>query len=214
LTMEKIRIAIIDDHDLFREGIALVLSQIDGFEVVFSTPDGNCFIGELASTDVDVALMDIDMPALSGALTTEKALDVKPGLKVIALSMFSDTGHYTQMIQAGVKGFILKKANKFELEQAILAVHRGGTCFSQEILQKLAFRYNGKTLAEDELTTREMEIMVLICQGHTSQEISERLHISAKTVETHRSNLFLKAGVRNVAGLIAWAVRNQYYSIR
>ena len=213
MIMEKIRIAVIDDHDLFREGIILVLSQIDGFEVVFSTSDGNRFVEALAETPVDVALMDIEMPELSGALTTQKALEVKPELKVIALTMFSDTGHYTQMIQAGARGFILKKANKFELEQAILSVHRGGNCFSQEILQKLAFRYNGKSGGEEELTTREVEIMVLICQGHTSQEISERLHISAKTVETHRSNLFLKAGVRNVAGLIAWAVRNQYYSI-
>jgi DNA-binding NarL/FixJ family response regulator len=214
LTMEKIRIAIIDDHDLFREGISLVLSQIEGFEVTFSTPDGNRFVEELARTGVDVALMDIEMPALSGALTTERALAVKPDLKVIALTMFSDAGHYTQMIQAGARGFILKKSNKFELEQAILSVHRGGTCFSQEILQKLAFRYTGRGPADEELTTREVEIMVLICDGLTSQEISERLHISTKTVETHRSNLFLKAGVRNVAGLIAWAVRNQFYTIR
>jgi DNA-binding NarL/FixJ family response regulator len=214
LIMNTIRIAIIDDHDLFREGIILVLSQIDGFEVVFNSSDGNRFVDALSVTEVDVALMDIEMPALSGALTTEKALSVKPDLKVIALTMFSDTGHCTQMIQAGVKGFILKKANKFELEQAILAVYRSGTCFSQELLQKMALRYSGKNSGDNELTTREVEIMVLICQGLTSQEISERLHISAKTVETHRCNLFLKAGVRNVAGLIAWAVRNQYYSIQ
>ncbi|MCX6286177.1 MAG: response regulator transcription factor [Bacteroidetes bacterium] len=211
--MEKIRIAVIDDHDLFREGIILVLSQIEGFEVVFNTSNGKLFVEALAGTDVDVALMDIEMPAISGALTTEKALEVKPALNIIALTMYSDTGHYTQMIQAGVKGFILKKANKFELEQAILTVQRGGSYFSQEILQQLAFRYNGKTTGDQELTTRETEIMVLICQGLTSQEISERLHISAKTVETHRSNLLLKCGVRNVAGLIAWAVRNRYYSI-
>jgi DNA-binding NarL/FixJ family response regulator len=214
LIMNTIRIAIIDDHDLFREGIILVLSQIDGFEVVFNSSDGNRLVDALSATEVDVALVDIEMPALNGALTTEKALSVKPDLKVIALTMFSDTGHYTQMIQAGVKGFILKKANKFELEQAILAVHRGGTCFSQEILQKMAFRYSGKNAGDDELTIREVEIMVLICQGHTTQEISERLYISAKTVETHRCNLFFKAGVHNVAGLIAWAVRNQYYSIQ
>jgi len=211
--MEKIRLAIIDDHNLFREGIVLVLNQIDGIEVVFDTSDGNRFVEALHETEVDVALMDIEMPVIGGALTTEKALKVKPDLKVIALTMFSDTGHYTQMIQAGVKGFILKKANKFELEQAIREVHKGGACFSQEILQKLAFRHQGKTKGSEELTTREMEIMVLICQGFTSQEISERLYISSKTVETHRANLFLKADVRNVAGMIAWAIRNQFYSV-
>jgi DNA-binding NarL/FixJ family response regulator len=211
--MEKIRLAIIDDHNLFREGILLVLNQIDGIEVVYDTSDGNRFVEALHEMAVDVALMDIEMPAIGGALTTEKALKVKPDLKVIALTMFSDTGHYTQMIQAGVKGFILKKANKFELEQAIREVDRGGAYFSQEILQKLAFRHHGKTTGAEELTTREMEIMVLICQGFTSQEISERLYISSKTVETHRTNLFLKADVRNVAGLIAWAIRNQFYAV-
>lgn len=211
--MEKIRIAIIDDHDLFREGVILVLNQIDGFEVVYDTSDGNRFVEALEQTAVDVALMDIEMPVISGALATENALKVKPDLRVIALTMFSDTGHYTQMIQAGVKGFILKKVNKFELEQAIRTVYSGGTYFSQEILQKLAFRYKGSAIGMEELTNREMEIMVLICQGFTSQEISERLYISSKTVETHRTNLFLKAEVRNVAGLITWAIRNQFYSI-
>ncbi len=212
--MEHIRIAIIDDHDLFREGIMLVLNQIDGFEVVYDTHDGNRFVAALGTTQVDVALMDIEMPAIGGSLVTEKALKAQSNLKVIALTMFSDTGHYTQMIQSGVKGFILKKANKFELEQAIRAVHSGGTYFSQEILQKLAFRYAGRTPGDEELTTRELEVMMLICQGHTSQEISERLHISCKTVETHRSSLFLKAGVRNVAGLIMWAIKNLYYTVK
>lgn len=211
--MEKIRLAIIDDHNLFREGLLLVLNQIDGIEVVYDTSDGNRFVQALREMEVDVVLMDIEMPVIGGAPTTEMALKVKPDLKVIALTMFSDTGHYTQMIQAGVKGFILKKANKFELEQAIREVHRGGAYFSQEILQKLAFRHQGKSAGTEELTLREMEIMVLICQGFTSQEISERLHISCKTVETHRTNLFLKADVRNIAGLIAWAIRNQLYSI-
>ena len=211
--MEKIRLAIIDDHNLFREGILLVLNQIDGIKVVYDTSDGNRFVEALHEMEVDVALMDIEMPAIGGALTTGRALKVKPELKVIALTMFSDTGHYTQMIQAGVKGFILKKANKFELEQAIREVHGGGTYFSQEILQKLAFRHQGKTTGPEELTIREMEIMVLICQGFTSQEISQRLYISSKTVETHRANLFLKADVRNVAGLISWAIRNQFYSV-
>jgi DNA-binding NarL/FixJ family response regulator len=212
--MKKIRIAIIDDHDLFREGIMMVLNQIDGFEVVYDTCDGQKFIGALKTIEVDVALMDIEMPAMDGAIVTENALKIRPDLKVIALTMFSDTGHYTQMIQAGVKGFILKKANKFELEQAIRAVNSGGTYFSQDILQKLAFRYKGRNPGEENLTTRELEIMVLICQGFTSQEIADRLHISCKTVETHRSSLFLKAGVRNVAGLIMWAIKNLYFTVQ
>jgi DNA-binding NarL/FixJ family response regulator len=211
--MAEIQIAVIDDHDLFREGIRLVLNQIEGFNVAYDTSNGNQFIEILDKTRIDIALMDIEMPVINGIQTTRKALQFKPELKVIALTMFSDTGHYMQMIQAGVKGFILKKANKFELEQAILTIHQGGNYFSQDILQKLAFQYSDKTTGNDRLTGRETEIMVMICQGLTSQEISDHLHISIKTVETHRSNILLKAEVKNTAGLIVWAIKNQYYTI-
>jgi DNA-binding NarL/FixJ family response regulator len=200
--MAEIQIAVIDDHDLFREGIKLVLNQVEGFHVIYDTSNGNQFVEMLDRIKIDIALMDIEMPVINGIQTTIKALQLKPDLKVIALTMFSDTGHYMKMIQAGVKGFILKKANKFELEQAILAVHQGGNYFSQDIIRKLAFQYSDKTTGNDRLTGREIEIMVMICQGMTSQEISDHLHISCKTVETHRSNIFLKSSVKNTAGLI------------
>lgn len=212
--MMDIKIAVIDDHELFREGLKLVLNQVEGFSVVFDTPNGYRFLETLENLPVDIVLMDIQMPGINGIETTEQALRLKPGLPVIALTMFSDTGHYLQMIQAGVKGFILKKANKFELEQAILTVFRGGNYFSQEILQKMAVRFSDQVPDKDQLTGREIEIITMICQGLTSQEISERLFISVKTVETHRSNIFLKAGVKNVAGLIMWAIKNNYYSVQ
>ncbi len=211
--MSKIHIAVIDDHDLFREGIRLVLNQIEGFHVVYDTSNGNQFVEILGTTEIDIVLMDIEMPLINGIQTTIKAIQLKPDLKVIALTMFSDTGHYMQMIQAGVKGFILKKANKFELEQAILAVHQGGNYFSQEIIRKLAFQYSDKAMDNNRPTSREIEITVMICQGLTTQQIADRLHISCKTVETHRSNIFLKAGVKNTAGLIVWAIKNQYYTV-
>jgi DNA-binding NarL/FixJ family response regulator len=212
--MKDINIAVIDDHDLFREGIKLVLNQVEGFNVVFDTSDGNLFLEKIPDIQADIVLMDIDMPVINGVLVTEKALKINPDLKIIALSMFSDTGHYMQMIHAGVKGFILKKANKFELEQAIRTICEGGNYFSQEILQKLAFHFTERPNDRDHLTGREIEIIIMICQGMTSQEISDKLFISSKTVETHRSNIFLKAGVRNIAGLIIWAIKNNYYWIK
>ncbi|MHC1707299.1 MAG: response regulator [Bacteroidales bacterium] len=211
--MNKINIAVIDDHDLFREGVTLLLEQIEGFSVVYDDSDGMRFLDALDKIAVDIVLMDIEMPVINGVQTSEKALQKKPELKIIALSMFSDTGHYLQMINAGVKGFLLKKANKYELEQAIITVYNGSSYFSQEIIRKLAYQYSDKNSNSDQLTTRELEITVMICQGLTTQEISDRLNIAAKTVETHRSNIFLKAGVKNTAGLIVWAVKNQYYSI-
>lgn len=211
--MDEIQIAVIDDHDLFREGIKLVLNQIEGFNVVFDASDGNKFVESLNQIRVDIALMDIEMPGINGIQTTLNALKVKPELKVIALTMFSDTGHYTQMIQAGVKGFLLKKTNKYELQQAITTVYQGGSYFSQEILKKLAYQYVNHGSVNNNLTSRELEIMVMICQGLTTQEISDKLYISNKTVESHRSNIFIKSNVRNSAGLIVWAIKNQYFTV-
>jgi DNA-binding NarL/FixJ family response regulator len=211
--MSGIRIAIVDDHDLFREGIKLVLNQIEEFNVVFDTSDGNRFVEALDNIQFDIVLMDIEMPAINGIQTTHLSLNAKPDLKIIALTMFSDTGHYTQMIQAGVRGFILKKANKFELQQAITTVYQGGNYFSQEIMRKLAYQFSNYARGSETLTSRELEIIQLICQGFTSQEISEKLHISNKTVETHRFNIFQKANVKNTAGLIIWAIKNQYFTV-
>ena len=211
--MDEINIVVIDDHDLFREGIKLVLNQIEGFNVVFDTSDGNIFVEALNKIKVDIVLMDIEMPAINGIQVTINALKVKSELKVIALTMFSDTGHYTQMIKAGVKGFILKKTNKYELQQAITTVYQGGSYFSQDILKKLAYQYVNHGSGSENLTSRELEILIMICQGFTTQEISDKLHISNKTIETHRSNIFIKSNVRNTAGLIVWAIKNQYFTV-
>jgi DNA-binding NarL/FixJ family response regulator len=211
--MSEIQIAIVDDHDLFREGLKLVLNQIESFSVVFDTSDGNRFIEILGKIQPDIVLMDIEMPVINGIQTTIKSLNAKPDLKIIALTMFSDTGHYTQMIQAGVRGFILKKANKFELQQAITTVYQGGNYFSQDIMKKLAYQYANHVSGNETLTSRELEIIQSICRGFTSQEISDKLHISNKTVETHRFNIFHKANVKNTAGLIIWAIKNQYFTV-
>lgn len=208
-----IRIAIIDDHDLFREGLRLVLGQIEDFDVVFDTSNGGLFIEFLQHSIPDVVLMDINMPIIDGVETTEKALEMHPELKVIALTMFADTTHYTQMITAGVKGFILKKSNKNELQQAITMVNSGGNYFSQEIIQKLAFQTVNSNAGNDSLTSREMDILHWVCTGLTTQEIAEKLFISTKTVEVHRNNILHKADVRNSAELIIWSVKNNYFSI-
>ena len=211
--MNEIRLAVIDDHDLFREGIKLVLGQIDGLEVVYDTSDGYQFVEALEKIRVDIALMDIEMPVLNGAQTTIKALQVQPDLKVIAHTMFSDTGHYTQMIHAGVKGFILKKSGKLELQWAINNVHQGYNYFSQDIMKKLDYQNVIQASATDRLNAREMEVMLLICKGLTTQEISDNLFIPFNAAEKHRSNILLKSGVGNTAGLIVWAIKNQYFTI-
>ncbi len=211
--MNRIKIAIVDDHDLFREGLSLVLGQIEKFVVIFDTSNGNLFLEFLQTSIPDVVLMDINMPVIDGIETTRKALEINPNLKIIALTMFSDTMHYTQMIQAGIKGFILKKSNKFELQQAICAVFAGGNYFSQEILQKMAFQSVNFPNTTDKFTQREMDVLNLVCKGLTSHEISEKLFISAKTVEVHRNNIFNKAEVRNSSELIVWAIKHEYFTV-
>ncbi len=210
--MKRIDIAVVDDHDLFREGIMLVLGQIPEFHVMFDASDGESFLEKLGTHCPDVVLMDINMPRMDGTAATTQALSLHPDLKIIALTMFSDHLHYSQMIQAGVKGFMLKKGNKQELQQAIIEVFRGGVYFSQEILQTWAFRVFGKD-KEQQLTPRELDVLGLVCSGLTSPEIADRLFISFKTVEGHRTNIFQKTGVRNTAELILWAIRNDYLTI-
>lgn len=212
--MHEITIALVDDHDLFRDGIQLVLNQIPGFKVIFDTSSGFDFIEFIQSARPEITLMDIEMPRMGGIEVTTRALEIAPELKIIALTMFTDEMHYVQMLKAGVMGFILKKSNKHQLQQAIEVVYKGGTYFSQEIIQRLASQtFNRKTNLEEHLSDREKEVLDLICKGSTTKEIAENLFLSMKTVEVHRTNILRKAKVRNVAELIIWAIRNNLISI-
>jgi DNA-binding NarL/FixJ family response regulator len=211
---KKIDIAIVDDHELFRDGLKLVISQIEDFNVCNESSGGKEFLAYIShGTYPDVVLMDVNMPEMNGIETTEKALKIAPGLKVIALTMHKDESYYMQMISAGAKGFVLKKSGKYELQQAINEVYSGGNYFSSDIMQKMTFRLINPHTDDDKLTKREKEILKLICNGLSSNEISEKLFISPKTVEVHRTNIFRKTNVKNTARLVIWAVKNNIYSI-
>jgi len=209
-----VNIAIVDDHDLFRQGLILVLGQVDEFNVIGDFRSGDDFLGALESLPVDVVLMDINMSGTNGIEATRLALKIKPLLKVIALTMFIEDSYYLQMIDAGARGFILKKAGKYELIQAIQEVNKGGSFFSQEILQRMAYNsINKDTDDPEQLSKRELEVLQLVCRGLSTKEISEDLFISHKTVEVHRSNLLRKANLKNVAQLIIWAIKRDYFSV-
>jgi len=213
--MNKINIAIIDDHDLFREGITLIVNQIGNFNVVFDSNNGNHFLEYLNDNPLpDITLMDIQMPIIDGINTTREAIKLYPDIKIIALTLFSDTYHYKKMIEAGARGFMLKNAQKQELQLAIEQVASGRQYISQEILQKLAFQAGETNNFEDQLSKRESQILELICHGYTTRQIGEKLCISPKTVEGHRSNIFSKTNVSNLAELIMWAIKNNYISFQ
>lgn len=131
-----IRVAVVDDHELFREGLVLVLNQMDDVDVCANFGSGLDFLNAIDGLNIDLVLMDINMEAMNGIETTQKLKAIKPDVKVIAVTMYTEDSYYMQMINAGAHGFVLKKAGKYELAQAIHEIHKGGNYFSQEILQK------------------------------------------------------------------------------
>ncbi|MCU0456842.1 MAG: response regulator transcription factor [Bacteroidales bacterium] len=213
--MEKIRIIIADDHQLFRNGLKLLLNSFPGFEVTGEASNGNEFLEVIKNTDAEIALMDINMPEMDGIEATRKGIKIKPGLSIIALSMYGEEEYYYKMVDAGARGFLLKDSDISEVKEAILTVVRGGSFFSQELLhhviQKIKHREQETKSAN--LSKREREILAKICEGLSNQEIAEALFISKRTVDKHRANLLGKTNSKNTASLILFAIKNKLIEI-
>jgi DNA-binding NarL/FixJ family response regulator len=213
--MEKIRIIIADDHQLFRNGLKILLNSIPDFEVTGEASNGEEFLKLLKTLQADIALMDINMPEMDGIEATRKSLKVCPDLRIIALSMYGEEEYYYKMVDAGAKGFLLKDSDISEVKEAILAVSKGGSYFSQELLyhviQKIKHREHESKTAN--LSKREKEILAKICEGLSNQEIADALFISKRTVDKHRANLLGKTNSKNTASLILFAIRNKLIEI-
>jgi DNA-binding NarL/FixJ family response regulator len=208
-----INLIIVEDHTLFREGIKSLLSNFNDMKVVAEFANGKEFCDHLSFVEADIVLMDIEMPLMNGLIATQKAKELKPELQIIALSMYSDQKYYYEMIKAGISGFVLKEASTIELEKAIRDVYSGLGFFSPKILQKTLVNIHDldnkkNKLDELQLTEREIEVLELICQGLSNNEISDKLCLSAKTIESHKSKLFLKTNTKNTAALIIYAIKN------
>ncbi|MFC0878259.1 response regulator [Saccharicrinis sp. FJH2] len=209
--MKSLSVIIVDDHQLFREGLKLLLKSLPDTGIVEEASDGREFLDYLKSgNQPDIVFMDIEMPGLNGIETTKEALRIKSELNIIALSMYSDENYYTQMIDAGVKGFILKNSGIQEVKMAIDYISEGKTYFAQEILDCLLKQLKPKQEQASplSLTEREEEILHLICNGLSNQEIADKLKISKRTVDKHRENLLSKSGSNNTAGLVVFAIKN------
>lgn len=213
--MEKTRIIIADDHQLFRNGLKILLNAFPEFEVAGEASNGEEFLRVLKNTKAEIALMDINMPEMDGIEATRKGLRFCPEISIIALSMYGEEEYYYKMVDAGVKGFILKDSNISEVKEAILTVRKGGSYFSQELLyhviQKIKHRESESKSAN--LSKREKEILVKICEGLSNQEIAETLFISKRTVDKHRANLLGKTNSKNTASLILFAIKNKLIEI-
>jgi DNA-binding NarL/FixJ family response regulator len=205
-----------DDHRIFRDALKFVLAQSNLLNVVGEATNGNELLEILDTCTPDLILMDISMPGLDGIDTTREAIKRYPGLKIIALSMYSDEMYYYKMLEAGAQGFLLKESGSEELFKAIFMVLDGENYFSNQILCKIIRDFLEERDAREitfkkevKLSKRENEILKLICKGFSNNEIASTLGISRRTIEGHRSSLLDKTGVKNSVHLALYAKRNQ-----
>ena len=207
--MERLKIILVDDHTLFRNGLRGLLYRSEACRVVAEAGSGEEFLELLPRTEADVVFMDFSMPGIDGAEATERALLVRPGLKIITLSMFGDESYYSRMVEAGAKGFLLKDSDIGEVLEAVETVAAGGSYFSARLLASIAHRMRTREAEADEpLSAREREILVAVCRGLSNQEIADELFISKRTVDKHRANILEKTGCKNTASLVVYAIRN------
>jgi two-component system NarL family response regulator len=204
-----LRILLVDDHAMLREGLRSILRAESDVEVVGEAADGNSAI-ELARTLApDIVVMDVGMPDLNGMEATRRIRAGSPGTRVIALSTHSDRRYVLGMLEAGAAGYVVKVSAYDELRQAVRTVAGGRVYLSPQIADVVLAAHvaTSPTGAAKLLGSREREVLQLIAEGHRSPEIARRLHISAHTVETHRRNLMQKLGLHSVADLTRYAIR-------
>ncbi|MDT8400786.1 MAG: response regulator transcription factor [Bacteroidales bacterium] len=213
--MNKIKILLADDHQLFRNGLKILLDAFDEFEVSGEACNGEEVLKIIENTECNIVLMDIDMPLMDGIEASRRALEINPGLKIIALSMYGEEEYYQRMVEAGAKGFILKDSDITEVKDAILTVYQGGNYFSQELLQHVIQKIKSRETEtrHANLSKREKEILLKICEGLSNQEIADTLFISKRTVDKHRANLLSKTQSKNTASLILYAIKNKIIEV-
>ena len=205
--MEIIGIIIADDHVIFRKGLRTVLNEIPFIKVFAEASDGHDLLNILKKHSADIILMDINMPGINGIEATKKVIEKYPQTEVIALTMHEEIGYFNKMIEAGAKGFLLKKTNKEQLETAIKAVFHGETYFSEEFVITAQPNIPQNKLDID-ISEREKEVLKFIAKGYSNQEIAEKLFLSKRTVDGHKARLFEKTGAKNAPNLIMFAIKN------
>ena len=205
-----IRIALVDDHSLFRRGLKVLLASHADFEVVAEASSGEEFLALLDAARPDVVFMDYSMGGMNGAEATERALERMPELKVISLTMFGDNAYYSRMATSGARGFLLKDSEFDEVVEAVRTVCDGGNYFSALLLESLSQSLHSVADVDerDMLSEREIEILVGICQGLSTQEIADKHFISKRTVDKHRANILEKSGCKNTASLVVYAIKS------
>jgi len=201
---------LVDDHGLVRKGIRRLLDDTRGIRVVAEAADGEQAISQVRQQRPDVVLMDVSMPGIGGLEATRKITRVSPAIKVIAVTVHNDDPFPARLLEAGAAGYITKGCAVAEIIEAIRSVHSGGQYLSPDVAQKLALSLvnNRSTTGMEELTPREVQVMLMIVAGESNREISEKLCLSPKTTSTYRGRLFEKLGIENDVELTRFAIRH------
>jgi RNA polymerase sigma factor (sigma-70 family) len=215
----KIRVLVVDDHAIIREGLRVMLGNQPDMEVVGVAANGREAIQLVDKQDPDIAVIDLSMPELNGVEAIQQMMPRHPHLRVVVLSIHETKPYVYRALKAGAKGYLVKETAGLEVVDAVRAVQRGERYLSQSIsdllttesFQKLESLIDVSPL--EALSPREREVLQLVAEGKTSQEIAERLYISPKTVDTYRSRLMHKIGVDDVPGLVRFAIQHGVISL-
>ena len=206
-----IRVMIVDDHELVREGIKRLLADVDGIDVIAEAADGESAV-KLARQDTpDVVLLDVNMPGMGGLEATKKLQRIDANLKILAVSAHSDEPYPSRVLQAGANGYVTKGAEVDEMVKAIKLVHTGKRYISPEVAQQLALKHlsDEGDSPFDLLSEREMQVMIMITSGQRVNDISEQLHLSPKTVNSYRYRIFEKLNVNSDVELTHLAIKHK-----
>jgi len=212
---KPLKLALVDDHNLFREGLCFLLNNQTEKQEIREASNGQELLNLLSVWQADIILMDIEMPVMNGIEATKEVMRKYANIKIIALSMHANENYYSEMINAGAKAFLLKNSSFEEVQQAIITVMEGKNFFSPEILESIIKNLNRKNNhpPKSDLTNREIEILYNICKGLSNQEIGEILFISKRTVDKHRENILLKTQSKNTASLVIYAIKNHIFEV-
>ncbi|MCE5185549.1 MAG: response regulator transcription factor [Planctomycetaceae bacterium] len=207
-----IRVLLVDDHEIMREGMCALLRKHPEFEVIGQAADGRKALELTQQLSPDVVIMDIGMPNLNGIDASRQILTLNPLIKILALSTHSDGAIVAKMIKYGACGYMLKESAFNELIDGLKTMLSGKTFLCSKISKVVFSDYvnmitNPKWSGSDGLSVREREVLQLVAEGHTTKDIAKVLKLSPKTVDSHREHIMEKLGIRNIAGLTKYAIR-------
>lgn len=214
--MSKIRILLADDHELIRTGIRNLIGSNKDFEIVGESADGEDALRKTRELAPDVVIIDISMPKLSGIEAARRIRSDSPAARILVLTMHENAEYVYQILKSGASGYILKNAGKDEITAAIYAVMKGGKFFSPRISELMISEYVRQAERRDDqsqgatLTSREQEVLKLIARGLNNHQIADKLFISPRTVDTHRTNIMQKLNIHDAANLVKYALENGY----